>query len=99
MNRISVARSTVKARQIMYLRRVRINNAAVEQQQMLSILSACGLRQPACKTHAPYYIVICGLSGSAIFFQHHLINGTIFRRKKLSCFLLSLQFCLINFSL
>jgi hypothetical protein len=28
----------------------------------------CSLRYPACKAHAPYYIVICGLSGSIIFF-------------------------------
>jgi len=26
------------------------------------------LSYPACKAHAPYYIVICGLSGSMIFF-------------------------------
>ena len=28
----------------------------------------CSLNYPACKAHAPYYIVICGLSGSTIFF-------------------------------
>jgi hypothetical protein len=27
----------------------------------------CNLSYPACKAHAPYYIVICGLSGSTIF--------------------------------
>jgi hypothetical protein len=30
------------------------------------------LSYPACKAHAPYYIVICGLSGSTIFF--HIIS-------------------------
>jgi hypothetical protein len=29
----------------------------------------CSLSYPACKAHAPYYIVICGLSGSTIFFH------------------------------
>jgi len=37
----------------------------------------CNLRYPACKAHAPYY-VICGLSGCTMFFPHYLINGTIF---------------------
>jgi hypothetical protein len=30
------------------------------------------LSYPACKAHAPYYIVICGLCGSTIFF--HIIS-------------------------
>jgi len=29
------------------------------------------------------HIVICGLTGSTIFFPHYLINGTIFGGKKL----------------
>jgi len=36
---------------------------------------ACSLNYPACKTHAPYYVVICGLFVSTMFFH---INGTIF---------------------
>jgi hypothetical protein len=27
------------------------------------------LSYPACKAHAPYYIVVCGLSGSTKFFH------------------------------
>ena len=42
------------------------------------------LRYPACKAHAPYFIVICGLSGSTIFFPHYLTKGTIFGRKLLN---------------
>jgi len=30
------------------------------------------------------HIVICGLSGSTIFFLHYLINGTIFEKKLLN---------------
>jgi hypothetical protein len=32
----------------------------------------CSLSYPACKAHAPYYIVICIVSVSAIFF--HIIS-------------------------
>ena len=32
----------------------------------------CSLSYPACNAHAPYYIVICGLSGSTVFF--HIIS-------------------------
>jgi hypothetical protein len=38
------------------------------------------LSYAACKAHAPYYIVICGLSGCTIFSQI-LINGKIFGNK------------------
>jgi hypothetical protein len=39
---------------------------------VLHILSVCMLNYPAQKPHALYYIVICGLSGSTIFF--HIIS-------------------------
>jgi len=29
----------------------------------------CGLRSPACRAHASYYTVICGLSYRTIFFR------------------------------
>jgi hypothetical protein len=32
----------------------------------------CSLSYPACKAHAPYYIVICSLSGCTVFF--HIIS-------------------------
>ena len=31
-----------------------------------------------------YYVVICDLPGSTIFFPHYLINGTIFGKKLLN---------------
>ena len=37
-------------------------------------------RYPACNAHAPYYIVMCGRSGPAIFLLHYLKNSTIFRK-------------------
>ena len=53
------------------LRRVRETIVTVEK-QVLRILRACvrGLSYPACKVHSPYYIVICGLSGSTAFFPY-----------------------------
>ena len=38
------------------------------------------LSYAACKAHAPYHIVICGLSGSTIL-SCYLTKGTIFRKK------------------
>ena len=37
---------------------------------------------PLLQAHAPYCIVICGLSASTIFFAHYLIKGTIFEINK-----------------
>jgi len=34
----------------------------------------------ACNARAPYYIVICGLSVSTIFFPHYLVKGAILGR-------------------
>ena len=46
-------------------------------------MCVCSLSYTACKAHAPYYIVICGLSGSTIFFPHILVKGAIFTQKLL----------------
>jgi hypothetical protein len=43
----------------------------------------CSLTHPACKAHAPYYIVIYCLWLRHIF-RHYFINGTIFRKKLLN---------------
>jgi hypothetical protein len=48
----------------------------------------CTLGYTACNAHAPYYMVICGLFGSVIFFPRHLWNGTIWIR---NMFWISLQ--------
>jgi len=50
-----------------------INNCSCGKQLVLHILSVClhsCLSYPACKAHAPYYIAICGLSGTKIYFFH-----------------------------
>jgi hypothetical protein len=56
---------------------------AVEKQYTLHVLSVClysCLSYSAFRAYAPYYIVICRLSASTIFF-HIIINGTIFGKK------------------
>ena len=57
------------------------NHFSVNKQYVLHILSVClcTLSYPACNTHAPYYIVFCGLSGHTIFSQ---IKGKIFEKRK-----------------
>jgi hypothetical protein len=63
--------------------RVRVTIVAVEKQQVLHTLCVCSLSYPACKAHAPYYIVICGLWLHQIF-RHYLLNGTIFGKTLLN---------------
>ena len=63
----------------------------------------CSLSNPACNAHEPYYVVICGLSGSTIYFHIILTNGTIFERKKKvnehkEFFNFLYNFCLKHFS-
>jgi TRAP-type uncharacterized transport system fused permease subunit len=53
------------------LRRVYETIVAVEKQLVLKILSLC---YPICKAQMPYYFVICGLSGSFLFF--HIVSQT-----------------------
>ena len=53
------------------LRSVRVTMCAVEKQHVLHTLRGrmyvCRLIYPACKAHAQYYTVTCGLSGSTVF--------------------------------
>jgi len=71
------------------LRRVRATTRAVEEHYVLYILSACvcvcvcvySLSYPGRKAHAPYYIVICGMSSSTKLFPHYLIQRQNFWRK------------------
>ena len=54
------------------------------KRNVLHILNVyvCSLKYPACTALAPYYVVFCGLPGSTVS-SHILINGTIFKIKKL----------------
>jgi hypothetical protein len=45
-------------------------------------MCVCSLIYPACQAHAPYYIVICGLSDCIVFF-HVMSDNTIFGKWKL----------------
>jgi hypothetical protein len=66
---------------------------AVEKQYVLHFLCVCvcvcvfvcSFSYPACKAHAPCYIVSHWLSGATTYFHnflHYLTDGTIFGRKK-----------------
>ena len=45
---------------------------------ILSAVCVCSLSYPACKAHAPYYIVIRGLSVYNTLLHINLINDTVF---------------------
>jgi len=42
---------------------------AVEKELVLHIVRICSVRYLACNACVPYYIAICGLSGSTIFLR------------------------------
>ena len=50
---------------------------------------ACSLSYPACKGHAPFYIVICGLF---YILPHYLINGKSFGKRLLYFFVFCTTF-------
>ena len=88
--------SSVSARQTKYLslRLVRASTVDKEKQYYILWVCVCSLVCPACRAHAPYYVAICGLSRSTIFFPHYLINRTNFGGKNL----LSIKCVLILFA-
>jgi len=68
------------------LRRVRVTIIAVQKQKLLHRVFACRLIYPSCKANAEYYIVVCALPGSAIFFKlshkQHDFRQKFVERKK-----------------
>jgi hypothetical protein len=57
------------------------------------LVCVCRLIYPACNVRVSYYIVICGLSGSVLFF--HVISKTVlFSEMKISIIKGVLRFCL-----
>jgi hypothetical protein len=68
LNRIGRVRTNVT------MRCVRVTSDAVEKQYYIFRAPACSLSYAACKVHIPYYILICGLSGSIMFF--HIVSAS-----------------------
>jgi hypothetical protein len=64
--------NSIQVRQRTYIapvRRVLVTTVAVEKQKYyIFSVYVCSFSYPACKVHAPYYIVICSMSGSTKFF-------------------------------
>ena len=56
----------------------------MEKQHYILREGVCSVRYPACIAHAPCYIVICGLSGSTVFF-HMSHKRHDFRPQKRYC--------------
>jgi hypothetical protein len=55
-------------------------------------MCVCIFSYPASKAHAPYYIVICGLSASTIFFHVTLKTGKKFIEHKMCVLIFSTTF-------
>jgi len=55
------------------MRHIRATTVAVAEQYYIFWVRISSLSYPACKVHALYYFVTCGLSGCTIFFAHYLI--------------------------
>jgi len=56
-------------------------------------MCVCSLSYQACKTHEPYYIVICGLSGCTIIF-HIILKRERFSEKQV----IEHKMCVLIFS-
>jgi hypothetical protein len=58
---------------IIIIRRIRVTIVAVKKRPSITHYECVSsLSYPPCKAHAPYYIAICGLPGSTVFF--HIIS-------------------------
>jgi hypothetical protein len=68
-----ISTNTQTTQALYVLQRVRLTIVTVESNKChMFQVCVCSLSSLACTTHAPYYIVICGLSGSTTFF--HIIS-------------------------
>jgi len=71
------------------LRCAGVTIVAVEKKWVLQVLCVCSLRYRACNVHVPYCTVLCGLSGSTVFFNvisHRTSFGKKVTKQKLFWF-------------
>jgi hypothetical protein len=54
------------------LSHVGVTNVALERQYVSHIMGVCRLSYAACKAHSPYWVIICDMSDSTMFF--HIIS-------------------------
>ena len=83
------------------LRRVRVCVSGCPSAWECEYSRACSLTYPASNAHAPYYIVICGLSGCTTFFDIISQKAQLSNEKLLNiklCFNFLYNFCLQHFS-
>ena len=103
--KVTINNKTGNVRMNVAWRCVRVTTVTVEELNYYTILHfwvwICSHIYPAFNGHAPSYVVICGLSGSATFSPHYLINDTVFGKSYITqaaCFDILYKLCLKHFS-
>jgi len=69
-----------------------VSIVATEKQYYMFLVCVCNFSYPSCKSHAPCYIDICGLSGCIMFWHFISFDGRGFIEHELYVLILCTAF-------